>query len=473
MSNSGRVDPRVKVGQKRRPDLDTVYTINQDGSRNFLHPADVTGRWQTRKNVIYVLLIFVYAALPWIQVGDRSLIHFDLPGRSAHLFGYSFTNQDFYLVFFVATGIGFILFVVTSLWGRIWCGYACPQTVFLECVFRRIERWIEGPRLTRIRRNLGPWTFDKSWRKLLKQMIFLGFSYLIAHIFLAYFLPARELLEVMRSHPREHLSAFFWTMFWTGILYFNYTWFREQTCLIVCPYGRLQSTLIDSDTIIIGYDHRRGEPRMKGVEQGGDCIDCFRCVEVCPTGIDIRNGLQMECIGCANCIDICDEVMGKIGKPHGLVRYDSQRGFEGKRRQFLRPRVWIYLGLGIVGMIAAFFIFSGRTAFETKVIRSRGMPFVIEEGRIRNLYTLHVQNKTTDTATYLIEPVRDVAAVPNSLEFIIPQRIVRLVGLASVTTPLFAYLPRTEYTGPFDFHFTVTDSLTAQERRVKVRFRGP
>jgi cytochrome c oxidase accessory protein FixG len=373
----------------------------------------------------------------------------------------------------VATGIGFVLFVVTSLWGRVWCGYACPQTVFMEGVFRRIERWVEGPRLTRIRRNRGPWTFDRTWRKILKQLIFLLLSYLIAHIFLTYFLPAHELLEVIRSNPKEHMSAFLWTMFWTGILYFNYTWFREQTCLIVCPYGRLQSTLIDSETIIIGYDQSRGEPRMKGVDQGGDCIDCYRCVEVCPTGIDIRNGLQMECIGCANCIDACDEVMVKIDKPPGLVRYDSQRGFDGDRRRFLRPRVWIYLGLGIVGMVAAFFFSSERAAYEAKVVRSRGMPFVIEEGRIRNLYTLHIQNKTTGSAVYFIAPADDITTLPGSLEFIIPQRVVRLAGLASTQTPLFATLPRAEYTGPFDFHFTVTDSLTAQERWVKVRFRGP
>jgi len=457
--------------RRRRPDLDTVYTINADGSRNFLHPADVKGRWQVRKNVIYAVLVVIYVALPWIQINGRPLVHIDLPGRAAHVAGLSFTNQDFYLVFFLATGLGFVLFVLTSLWGRVWCGFACPQTVFMEGVFRRIERWVEGPRLARIRRNLGPWTFAKAWRKILKQAIFLLLSYVIAHVFLSYFLPARELLEVVRSQPGTHASAFFWTMFWTGLLYFNYAWFREQTCLIVCPYGRLQSTLIDPATVIIGYDSQRGEPRMKGIDQGGDCIDCYRCVEVCPTGIDIRNGLQMECIGCANCIDACDEVMDRIGKSRGLVRYDSQEGFETGRRRFLRPRFWIYVILGLVGMAVFLFMNAGRTTFEAKAIRPRGMPYVMEEDRIRNLYTLHLQNKTAASQVYRV--AAGAGDGGGGLDFLIPQPRVELAPLADIQLPVFAYLARDAYSGPFDFHLSVTDSATAQQHRIEVRFRGP
>ena len=287
---------------RRRPDLDSVYTINPDGSRNFMHPADVHGKWQVVKNIVYTVLLVVYLIMPWIKIGGYPAVHFDVPGRTAHLFGTTFTNQDFHLMFFLLLGFGLSMFLITSLWGRVWCGFACPQTVFLEGVFRRIERWIEGPRIQRVRRNLGPLTGAKLWRKLLKHAVFLGLSYAFAHAFIAYFLPARELLEVIGSHPREHMGAFIWGIAWTAVLYFDYSWFREQTCLIICPYGRLQSTLIDYDTIVIGYDGQRGEPRHKGVDKGGDCIDCRRCIDVCPTGIDIRNGMQLECIACSNCI---------------------------------------------------------------------------------------------------------------------------------------------------------------------------
>jgi cytochrome c oxidase accessory protein FixG len=459
---------------KRRPDLDTVYTINADGSRNFLHPADVRGRWQVLKNLVFSVLILVYVALPWLRVDGRPAVNIDLPGRSASLFGLTFTNQDFYLMFFVLTGIGFGLFVVTALWGRIWCGYACPQTVFLEGLYRKIERWIEGPRVARIRRNLGPATADKVARKILKHAFFIFFSYAIAHVFLSYFIPVEELLNVIRSNPREHMSAFGWSMFWTGVLYFNYAWFREQTCIVICPYGRLQSSLIDEDTIIIGYDEGRGEPRHKGVrngvDEGGDCIDCYRCVEVCPTGIDIRGGLQLECIGCANCIDACDEIMTRIGKPRGLVRYDSQSSFEGgERKRLLRPRVFVYMVLGLVGLTVATLAVSSRESFHANALRTRGMPYTLEEGRIRNLYTIRVQNKSDSDGVYMI----DLENAPEGLEMIMPQPTLRLDSLADGRSPVFFYLGREAYSEPFPLSLTVTDSLTGHSKTLDVTFRGP
>ncbi len=460
---------------KRRPDLDSLYTVNEDGSRNFLHPADVSGRWQSRKNVIWAALMAIYAGLPWLKIGGEPAVLFDIPGRHAYLFGGTFTNQDFYLVFFLISGIGFSLFVLTSLLGRVWCGFACPQTVFLEGVFRKAERWIEGSRETRIRRNRKGPSFDRTWRKTVKHILYVLFSFVIAHIFLSYFIPVDKLRLVLTGNPADHPVAFFWSMFWTAVLYFDYAWFREQTCLIICPYGRLQSTLTDADTILIGYDEARGEPRSPKHEERGDCIDCYRCVAVCPTGIDIRNGVQMECIGCSNCIDACDAIMDRIGRPRGLVRYDSERGFEtgGARRTFLRPRVFAYgflmlLGAGVFTVAA-----SHRSSFEVNVLRQKGLPFVIEEGRIRNLVTLHIQNKSPETRVFLIRPRLDETAGSFDIEFVIPTERVAIDGLGDREVPLFVSVTKERYHDPFKMGIAVTDSTGGTEKVISVRFRGP
>jgi len=468
---TGTPTPKSRKPSRRLPDLDTVYTINADGSRNFLHPADVRGRFQIRKNVLFAVLILIYVAVPWIPVGGHPAVQIDLPGRAAHLFGHSFTNQDFYLLFFLVSGLGFTLFVITSLWGRIWCGYACPQTVFLEGVYRKVERWIEGPRDVRIRRNLGPLTADKAWRKGLKHSLFLGLAFVNAHVFVSYFIPPRDLMHAMRGDPHQHWAAFLWVTIWTGLLYFDFAWFREQLCLIICPYGRAQSALVDADTLIIGYDTKRGEPRSRKTEQGGDCIDCFRCVAVCPTGIDIRNGLQMECIGCANCIDACDEIMERIDRPRGLVRYDSMRGFEeGKRRPLVRPRSLAYAALWILGAGVFGFTMLGRTSFEVTVLRTRGMPYVLEAEQIRNVFMLHVQNKGERDAVYFLEPHADVPAPPK---FVLAQPRLELGSLADASTSVIALLPRADYTASFPVTIAVTDSASGERRTVDLRFRGP
>jgi len=467
-------DAATRAGELRKPDLDTMYTINSDGSRNFLHPADVTGRWQVRKNVIWSVLLVIYLALPFVKIGGHPAVHFDIARRSAYLFGNTFTNQDFHFIFFLLLGFGLTLFVITSLYGRLWCGFVCPQTVFLEGVFRRIERWIEGPRGRRIQRNLGPMTTDKFLRKTLKHGAFIALCWIFAHAFIAYFMPVEGLLDAVRRSPADHMAAFIWGMAWTGLLYFNYAWFREQTCLIICPYGRLQSTLIDPETIIIGYDEGRGEPRGQLHQEGtGDCIDCLRCVNVCPTGIDIRNGLQMECIACSNCIDACDTVMDKIGKPRGLIRYDSQRGFEGQRHRLLRGRLLVYLAAFVLGV--GFFAWRAgdRTFFQVSALRARGLPYTITDDGLRNLYTIFVQNKSDQLRTFLIAPGDDAAVLGDRATFIIPQDRVRLDALGEARLPLFVTVPREDYTVPQEFLFSVTDSATGTVRSVQVRFRGP
>jgi cytochrome c oxidase accessory protein FixG len=460
--------PRRRAAH-RLPDLDTVYTINPDGSRNFLHPADVRGRFQGRKNLVFAVLIAIYVIVPWIEVGGHPLVSIDLPGRAAYLAGQTFTNQDFYLLFFLVSGLGFALFVATSLWGRIWCGYACPQTVFLEGVYRKIERRIEGPRDARIKRNLGPWNWDKVWRKSAKHAAFLGLAFANAHVFVAYFVPPRELLLWITGSPAEHWTTFLWVTVWTAILYFDFAWFREQVCLIVCPYGRAQSALVDADTLIIGYDVRRGEPRSRRAEEGGDCVDCFRCVAVCPTGIDIRNGLQMECIGCANCIDACDEIMGKVGLPKGLIRYDSKRGFEnGARRKLIRPRSIAYAVAALAGLAAFGFTMAGRSSFEVHVLRVRGMPYVLEADEIRNVYSFRIQNKSERTAVYFVE-----SEGAGDAQLVLATPRLEVQSLGDATTSAIARLPRARYGGPFEMTIAVIDSASGERRATRLTFRGP
>lgn len=456
--------------QPARPSRETVTTINRDGSRFFLHPADVSGFFTRWRRVFALLLIGVYLLLPWIPVNGHPAVFLDVLHGRFHLFGLSFAAQDLWMAFFGITGLGFSLFFVTALFGRIWCGWACPQTVFLEHVYRRVERWIEGDAPKRRQLDKQDWDSEKLLKRGVKHSIFIVISLGITHMFLAYFISIPELYQWMTQRPTEHWGAFVFVFVAGGILYFNFSWFREQLCLVICPYGRLQSALIDDDSVIIGYDENRGEPRGPAKKEGfGDCIDCYRCVQVCPTGIDIRQGLQMECIGCANCIDACDSIMNKLGRPEGLVRYDSMNGLAGLKRRILRPRVFLYLILMLAGVTA--FTLSARQLRHANmnVVRMTGAPYFITENSIRNQYMVRVINKTNETQVYQIK----TEAAGQSYIQSEGDKQLEVSSMGEQVRPVILSVAREDYQGPFDLKIHLEDGDGALILSRKAEFLGP
>jgi cytochrome c oxidase accessory protein FixG len=449
--------------------VESASSIRKDGSRNYVHTADVRGRFTTARRVGFAVLVGIYAALPWVTVAGRPAVLFDVAHRRFFLFGATLNAQDTWMAFFVVTGLAFALVVLTALLGRIWCGWACPQTVFLEGIYRRIERLVEGPRERRLKRNAGPWTADKALRKSATHALCVATSLLLAHVFLGYFVPVRELPSIVRQSPLAHPEAFAWVFGAAALLYFNFAWFREQTCVAVCPYGRLQSVLLDQDSIVVGYDARRGEPRGKAADpNAGDCVDCRRCVTVCPTGIDIRNGLQLDCVACASCVDACDAVMDKLGRERGLIRFDSLRGLAGEKRQFWRPRLWVYVALGTLGLAVASFSLRDRAECSANVLRLPGAPYTVEEGGlVRNAFEIHLVNKLGRRATYALEPEPHAGAA-----FVVPMNRVTLEPLAGAHVPFFVTVPRRDFHGDFPVRVRVRPE-GGRERAVTAPFLGP
>lgn len=471
------------------PERDSVTTIRADGSRPFLHPADTHGRFAAGRRWSAFALIAFYLSLPWFKINGHPAVFLDVADRRFHLFGVTLAAQDLWLLFFLITGLGFSLFFVTALLGRIWCGWACPHTVFLDHVYRRIERIIEGDAVARRALDQAPWTAVKIAKRGIKHALYVLVSAVIAHLFLAYFVSLPEVWSMVRTAPGAHWGAFAFMMIATGVLYFNFAWFREQLCIVICPYGRLQSALIDDHSLVIGYDTRRGEPRGRPtpsrpatpaplaretmppepVAQTGDCVACNRCVHVCPTGIDIRQGLQMECIGCTACIDACDNVMTRLGRPRGLIRYDSQKGFSGGRTRWLRPRTILYGVLLLIGASVATWALSSVKPANFLVMRMTGAPYIVDETSVRNQFLVRIVNKRNQPARFVLEVTGEPAGMRRS-GF---DGVVEVSPLAELVQPLILQQPRAGYAGSFHFEVTVRDEDGRFRLTRGVEFVGP
>ena len=378
---------------------DNVATISKEGKRNWIYAQKPKGRMFRLRSVISLVFLALFFTLPFIKIDEEPIFLFNFLERKFNFFGVTFWPQDFFIF-----GVGmlcFILFIVvfTVIYGRVFCGFACPQTIFMEMVFRRIEYWIEGDATHQRALNNGPLNADKLLKKSAKHFIFFSIAFIIANTFLAYIIGIDELQRIVTEPVSQHIGGFISILLFTGIFYAVYAWFREQVCLIVCPYGRLQGVMTDKNTILVAYDYLRGEPRAKFKkterEGKGDCIDCSQCVKVCPMAIDIRNGTQLECINCTACVDACDFMMEKTGKPKGLIRFASENGIANKEKLRITPRIIGYTAvlIGLLGVLVILLV--TRKDVDATILRTPGMLYQKQENHmISNLYNIKIINKT-------------------------------------------------------------------------------
>tara|TARA_R110000850_G_scaffold30630_2_gene84221 strand:- start:70594 stop:72009 length:1416 start_codon:yes stop_codon:yes gene_type:complete len=384
---------------------DSINTLDAEGKRKWVYPKKPSGHfYEYRKYVSYFLIVF-FIASPFIKIDGNQFLLFNVLERKFNIFGFPFWPQDFYL-FVISMLIGVIFIALfTVAFGRIFCGWICPQTIFMEMVFRRIEYAIEGDRGKQISLDRMPWNAEKIGKKGFKWFLFFVISFVIANVFLAYLIGSERLLLYVQEGPLDHLSTFIGLLIFTGVFYFVFAWFREQVCIIACPYGRLQGVLLDNKSVVVAYDHKRGEDvngrkKFRKNEDRkalghGDCIDCFQCVNVCPTGIDIRNGTQLECVNCTACIDACDSIMESVNLPKGLIRYASEENIEKKKPFQFTARM--------KGYAAVLFILTGlligmlflRSDVEAVVLRLPGQLYELkEDNMVSNVYTYKLINKT-------------------------------------------------------------------------------
>ncbi len=452
--------------------LSSLATLMPDGSRKWLKPKLAKGMHYHRRKLVAYGLIALFTAIPFIRIQNNPLFLLDIINRQFYVGGRLFLPSDSVLLMLL--GVSFLLAVigVTAAFGRFWCGWACPQTVYLEFVFRPIERWLERK--------------SKIWATFLRYVFNAMISFFIANLFLSYFVGVDALKLWIFESPGEHPQAFLLVACVTGLMLFDFVYFREQMCTVVCPYARLQSVMLDRASWLIGYDRSRGEPRKHGkvkTEGAGDCIDCGKCVAVCPTGIDIRNGLQLECIACAQCVDACDDIMVRIDRPKGLIRYDMQSNFNAELqnkkpwhwRQLLRTRVVVYFSLVLVCMAAMTAIAHERNVFTSTILRGKGEPFTVDAstGLVRNLLLLRVVSRQAEPLQVMIS-ITSEKENTSSLTWVAAENPMVIKGNARTESALFITAPSSSFSeGRLPVRVIFRDLESGHENRADFILLGP
>lgn len=459
--------------EENRSFRDHIGTVDKAGKRVWLYPIKPRGKLYNLRTIVSIFQIGILVGLPFVKIDGNPALLFNVLERKLFFFGFIFRPQDSFLLALLV--ITFFLFIVlfTVIFGRVWCGWLCPQTVFMEMVFRKIEYWIEGDSSKQKTLNSEPWHSRKIVKKLSKYSIFYILSFIISNIFLAYIIGVDSLFIIITDPPMQHINGLIAIIIFSLIFYGVFAWFREQACLVVCPYGRLQSVMQDSNTMMVSYDHVRGEPRGKATKNNkdknlGDCVDCNMCVKVCPTGIDIRNGLQMECVNCTACIDSCNDIMTKLSRPKGLIRYASADIITSKSKFMFSPKIIGYMVVLFLLISINVYFLQKHSDFNVILNRVPGMLYQkIDENHIGNVYDIVLINNSFESKTIsfkILSPKGEIQASQNE---------VALNGDSTVDLKFLLILPKESITSK---KTPITIGIFEKEvliKKVNSSFLGP
>lgn len=453
---------------------DRVATVDAKGKRKWVFAQKPKGRYYRARTIVSWIFFLLFLLLPFIYVKGRPFFLFNIPKGKFIIFGQVFWPHDFFV--FAIGMVTFIVFIVlfTAAFGRLFCGWVCPQTNFMEMAFRKIEYLIDGDAPAQKLLKNAPWTVTKIRKRVIKHGIFFLLSFIIANYFLAYIIGVKELWQIINAPLNEHIGGFMALTIFSFVFYAVYAFFREQACTVVCPYGRLQGVLLDRNSMLVAYDYKRGEPRGKFNKKTertlGDCIDCHQCVKVCPTGIDIRNGTQLECVNCTACIDACDNIMDNIGKPRGLIRYASENGIANHERLHYTTRMKMYtlLLVLLVGILTTLLV--TRTEFEATVMRAPGLLYQeIAKDSVSNLYNIKIANKSIKDIPVTIQ----LEGLPGRVQVIGSTGMVHVKEEAIGSGSFFVILPKNAIKVPKSKILLGVYDNGKKIDEVKTNFLGP